>query len=321
MGGNFTTTRTVVAGDDITADLWNGEFQNIIDNMTPDGVDDASSNVTAMTAVADPYPSATESLATDLTGEIQRLRYQILQIKKGYGPNISETKWYSDIPRIFGTIGSTSASAAHLEIAGDGNYFEISGTTDITSITDYGPGSRITVRFLGALVLTHNSSAIRLPGSQSIKVQIGDIAEFQEISAGVWQMVTYLPMNVNNPSSTALTLRDNGNNAFSSITTSWTIRYEGGRHYRLSINGQFITHASSSSQNCLKISGLGLTLDASGTPYIIGGFVKAYPTGEPVTWDSPAMIDSSEIQVRRVVGTSWGAAASYIFNLEILVPV
>ncbi|MBU2062330.1 MAG: tail fiber protein [Bacteroidetes bacterium] len=42
-----------------------------------------------MQTVADPYPGAAESLATDLRGELQRLRYLIKQVT-------GETQWYID---------------------------------------------------------------------------------------------------------------------------------------------------------------------------------------------------------------------------------
>lgn len=54
-----------------------------------DDLDDASATATEMRATADPYPTATESLATTLRGELQRLRYVIAQIT-------GETYWYID---------------------------------------------------------------------------------------------------------------------------------------------------------------------------------------------------------------------------------
>lgn len=48
-----------------------------------------SANATAMRATADPYPAGSESLATTLLGELQRIRYVIAQIT-------GETYWYQD---------------------------------------------------------------------------------------------------------------------------------------------------------------------------------------------------------------------------------
>jgi hypothetical protein len=73
----------------LTASDLNAEFDNILNGMTPDYVEDASANATAMQTTADPYPAAAASLATTLRGELQRLRYVIAQIT-------GETYWYID---------------------------------------------------------------------------------------------------------------------------------------------------------------------------------------------------------------------------------
>jgi hypothetical protein len=89
LGRQFSRVKTWIAGETLTASDLNAEFDNILNNFDPDGMDDASANATAMQATADPYPGATESLATDLRGEIQRLRYLIKQIT-------GESQWYID---------------------------------------------------------------------------------------------------------------------------------------------------------------------------------------------------------------------------------
>jgi hypothetical protein len=73
----------------LTASDLNAEFDNILNNLTPTYVDDISANAAAMQTTADPYPGSAASLATTLTGEIQRLRYLIAQIT-------GETYWYYD---------------------------------------------------------------------------------------------------------------------------------------------------------------------------------------------------------------------------------
>jgi hypothetical protein len=64
----------------LTASDLNAEFDNIITHMAPDGIEDASENATAMQETADPGGVGTESLATDLLGEIKRLRYVIKRL-------------------------------------------------------------------------------------------------------------------------------------------------------------------------------------------------------------------------------------------------
>lgn len=83
----FSRIKTWVSNEILTASDLNGEFNNILNNMQPDGIEDASSNVAAMQATADPGGVGTESLATTLLGEIQRLRFVIKRI---VGP-----QWYS----------------------------------------------------------------------------------------------------------------------------------------------------------------------------------------------------------------------------------
>lgn len=96
MPGNYSKLVTVITGQTITASERNNEFDNVINNMTPDGVDDASANLVAMQAITDPSGG---SLATTLRGEIQRLRYQI---RTGFGL----TNWY-DPTAMISSLGIT----------------------------------------------------------------------------------------------------------------------------------------------------------------------------------------------------------------------
>ena len=89
MPGTWSKLVTVITGQTITASLWNNEFDNVITNATPAGTDDDSANLSAMQSTTDPYPSAAESLATDLSGELRRLRYLIAQLS-------GRTQWYQD---------------------------------------------------------------------------------------------------------------------------------------------------------------------------------------------------------------------------------
>lgn len=84
----FSRIKTWVSNEVLTAAALNAEFDNIINNMTPTGMEDISSNVSAMQAVADPGSVGSESLATTLTGELQRLRFALKRI---VGP-----QWYSE---------------------------------------------------------------------------------------------------------------------------------------------------------------------------------------------------------------------------------
>lgn len=88
MGATFARVKTWTTETLTDSDL-NGEFDNILNNLTPAGIDDESAADAAMQATADPYPAAAISKPTSLQGELQRLRYLIKQIT-------GETHWYID---------------------------------------------------------------------------------------------------------------------------------------------------------------------------------------------------------------------------------
>ena len=77
-GGNCSVFRTWATGDSLTAGDLNSSYTTVgVTNVTQaciDGISDSAANAQAVTA---PWASATESLATSGTGELQRLRYVI----------------------------------------------------------------------------------------------------------------------------------------------------------------------------------------------------------------------------------------------------
>lgn len=104
MGGTFSRIKTWSSNEILTASDLNNEFDNLINNATPAGLDDASSNATAMQTTADPYPASAESLATSLEGELQRIRYVLQQITgKAY--------WYYDPTTTIEALATADTSA------------------------------------------------------------------------------------------------------------------------------------------------------------------------------------------------------------------
>ena len=89
MPGTYSMVYQPDSDGSLTSSQYIAEHQNHINNMDPDGVGDASASATEMRATADPYPASAESLATDLRGEIERLRYVVSQLN-------GETYWYQD---------------------------------------------------------------------------------------------------------------------------------------------------------------------------------------------------------------------------------
>lgn len=86
--------------------------------------------------------------------------------------------------------GADIASAGTIDLdAATGNVVDVTGTTTITAIT-LANGKERTVRFTGALTLTHGSSLV-LPGSASITTAAGDFAIFRGYASSVVRCVVY----------------------------------------------------------------------------------------------------------------------------------
>ncbi len=121
MGATFSRIKTWIAGETLTASDLNAEYDNILNNFDPDGMDDASANNAAMDATADPYPGASQSLATDLRGELQRVRFILAQIT-------GEADWYIDPDTDLAT--HFAATAIH------GATGAVVGTTNTQTLTN-----------------------------------------------------------------------------------------------------------------------------------------------------------------------------------------
>ena len=87
--------------------------------------------------------------------------------------------------------GADIASAAALALGTDGNYFDVTGTTTITSISTAGIGTVIKLHFDDALTLTHDATNLILPSEANITTVAGDEAEFIEYAAGDWRCINY----------------------------------------------------------------------------------------------------------------------------------
>ena len=79
------TTRA--SGLILTANIYNADHQNHIDNGVPAQLDDYSLTVAQMQATSDPGEVGTESQATTLAAEFERLRFILKEIT-------GEAQWY-----------------------------------------------------------------------------------------------------------------------------------------------------------------------------------------------------------------------------------
>lgn len=91
MGATFSRLKNWVAEILTYSDL-NQEIDNILNNLDPSGAGDYSTNTAQMQTTTDPGEVGTESLATSLAGELERLRFAIQEIK-GAGA----AQWYSTV--------------------------------------------------------------------------------------------------------------------------------------------------------------------------------------------------------------------------------
>ena len=89
------------------------------------------------------------------------------------------------------TKGSDISSATSLTLGKDGNLFDVTGTTTITSIGAQGIGSIVTLQFDAALTFTHHSTNLILPGAVNIITAAGDIAVMYEYASADWRCVSY----------------------------------------------------------------------------------------------------------------------------------
>lgn len=125
--------------------------------------------------------------AAELAGEISITVFGSFSVANHY------TKAESNSVVLNTFAGLPIASAATIDI---GNVFShtvnVSGTTTITSLGASAPdGARKTLRFSGALILTHNATSLILLGSANIATAAGDSCLMLSLGGGNWVMLSY----------------------------------------------------------------------------------------------------------------------------------
>lgn len=109
MGATFSRVKTWVSTEDLEYDDLNAEFDNILTNLTPAGMDDYSANTTQARLQTSPGTYASPSLATTAAGELERLRYTIGRIIGGSNLNWLDTP-PSSITSLVSALGNTLAA-------------------------------------------------------------------------------------------------------------------------------------------------------------------------------------------------------------------
>jgi len=92
------------------------------------------------------------------------------------------------------TKGGDLTSANPLVIDTDGNYFDVTGTTDFASMT-VAANKQFTLQFDGALTMTHHATNLDLPGEANITTAAGDVATFQSTGSNTVQCLIYTKAN------------------------------------------------------------------------------------------------------------------------------
>lgn len=90
--------------------------------------------------------------------------------------------------------GADIASASTLVIGNDGNFFNVTGTTNITGISTVAEGLEIELRFTGVLTLEASVDFVLLTDGD-ITTSAGDTAKFIQTSSTQWTMVSYARKN------------------------------------------------------------------------------------------------------------------------------
>lgn len=91
--------------------------------------------------------------------------------------------------RVLFDKGGDLASGSAITPGTDGNYFDITGTTTITSIATLQAGTIVIFQFDGALTLTHNATTLILQGATNLTTSAGDIVAFISEGSGNWREV------------------------------------------------------------------------------------------------------------------------------------
>lgn len=147
--GLYNRIKRWVRREALNYDDLNAEFDNVINNQIPTKVDDYSETLTQMRTQTDPGESGTESQATSLAGEIERLRNQLAEIT-------GKTYWYQSPTSSIETLNTKL------------NSFTAGDDTGIVSGREDANGQPMFLRPAGS------SAQVNLDGSPtSLVVEIG----------------------------------------------------------------------------------------------------------------------------------------------------
>lgn len=170
MPGLYGRFNVEVDGNILTASNYNGEHDNHITNAVPQQHDDYSSNAAQMQAATDPGEVGSESLATSLAGELERLRFAIKEAK-------GTSQWYESPGSSLATLSNPSSGLA-IGLEFDGSLGGASSTTDILAKFINQGGIINAAGLSSADVVASDFSTTSKFGSHSYITGAGNIAAF-----------------------------------------------------------------------------------------------------------------------------------------------
>jgi hypothetical protein len=191
-----------------------------------------ASSTSFNTLINDLASALTGSLASDgqtaMTGNLQMGNNQITGLAASAGSDtnaVSRAYLKALTVALNTTKGTDIASATTTSIGGStANYFNITGTTTITSFGTGQPGTIRVLQFMGILTITHNATTLILPAATNITTAAGDMAIFIAEGSSSWRCVAYQRANgkalVETVSSTPVTSLANATNGGMTVSAA-----------------------------------------------------------------------------------------------------
>lgn len=192
MPANYAIT-TRLDGETLTAAKYNADHQSHIDNGTPVYHDDYSASVSQMRSQVNPGAVGSESLPTNLAGELERMRFAMYQKHVAYA-GAGATYWYApaktmncyNVEEFGASAGGTAASnttainAAMTVAAASNGTVLIQDDYAVTNVlipngvrSVMGPGSFIGTGIVGNAVVELSETVINLDYSVRINMSGG----------------------------------------------------------------------------------------------------------------------------------------------------
>jgi len=92
-----------------------------------------------------------------------------------------------------GTQGANIASTSQVDLsAATGNYIHMTGTTGVTELGTVAAGTRVVIKFISALNMTHDNTKLILPGDVDLAIEAGDMGLFVSEGSNLWTLFSLL---------------------------------------------------------------------------------------------------------------------------------